>query len=204
MNKFLFYLLVLIVIFFSASVLSTPPGPTEQVKGTVDGILEVLKNKELEQASKRKKMRALIDKRFDFRAMSQRTLATNWKKATAKEQERFVELFSKLLEHTYLSRIEAYTDERIDYAAEKVKGKRALIDTLIATGNVDIPINYKLQQKGEEWLVYDVVIEEVSLVQNYRSSYRNIVKREGIDGLLAKMEQKLDELKKSRDKGKAS
>lgn len=176
-------------------------GPAEQVQQTVDSILSTLTDESLDQDAKRSKISSLIRQRFDFRAMSQRTLATNWKKATSEEKERFMELFADLLEHTYMGRIEAYTDERVKYVGEKIEKRRALVDTLIVTANVEIPINYKLTQKGEQWLVYDVVIEEVSLIRNYRNTYREIVKKEGIGGLLAKMEKKVDE---QRNKSKAA
>jgi len=169
-------------------------GPMEQVRSTVDGILETLKNNGMDKDAKRLKIRDLIKKRFYFRAMSQRTLATNWRKASKEEQQAFTDLFSQLLEKTYMGKIEAYTDEEVEYVREKLKGKKAVIDTLIKTGNVDIPITYKTVRKGDEWLVYDVIIEEISLISNYRSSYKTIVKKEGISGLLAKMEQKLEEM----------
>jgi len=127
-------------------------------------------------------------------AMSQRTLATNWKKATKQEKEKFIDLFSQLIENTYIGKIEAYTNEKVEYPGEKVKGNKALVETLIIAASADIPVDYKLYKKGDTWWVYDVIIEGVSLISNYRSSYQEIVKKEGFDGLLAKMQEKIDEL----------
>lgn len=165
--------------------------PTEQVRGTVDSILDTLRHEGLDRQTRKNKIHDLLHERFYFRAMSQRTLATNWRKASAEEKASFVKLFSKLLENTYMGKIEAYTDERIEYVNEKIKGKKAIVDTQIITKNTNIPISYKTILKDNEWLIYDVVVEEVSLISNYRSSYKAIVKKEGISGLLSRMEQKI-------------
>jgi len=126
--------------------------------------------------------------------MSQRTLATNWKKASTEQKKEFIGLFSKLIENTYIGRVEAYTDEKVDYPGEKVKGKKAVVETLILTASADIPVNYKVYLKNDKWWVYDVVIEGISLISNYRSSYQEIVKKDGFEGLIAKMKAKIKEL----------
>lgn len=170
---------------------SATNGPMDQVKITVDSILDLLKDKSLEKTVKREKIRAMIEPHFHFKAMSQGALASHWKKATPEEQDRFVKLFSNLLENTYISRIEAYTDERVSYLKETIKGKRAVVDTRIVTASVEIPIQYKLTPVNNEWLVYDIVIEGISLIRNFRSTYGEIVRKEGMPGLLAKLEAKL-------------
>lgn len=168
--------------------------PTEDVRSSVDAILVILQNGELDVQQKRADISKIINKRFDFRAMSQRTLATNWKKTSDEEKKQFTALFSQLIESSYVGKIEAYTNEKVEYPGEKVKGKKAVVETLILTSSADIPVNYKLYQKGDQWLVYDVIIEGVSLISNYRSSYQEIMKDEGFDGLLNKMQAKIDEL----------
>jgi phospholipid transport system substrate-binding protein len=168
--------------------------PTDDVRASVDAMLEILQNEQLCKEDKRAQMSTVINKRFDFRAMSQRTLATNWKKTTDEEKQQFVALFSQLIENSYVGKIEAYTDEKVEYPGEKVKGRKAVVETLIITSSADVPVNYKVYQKGDQWLVYDVIIEGVSLISNYRSSYQEIMKKEGFDGLIAKMQAKIDEL----------
>jgi len=167
---------------------------TESVRTSVDAIIGILKDAGLDKPAKRDKIRVVIAERFDFRAMSQRTLATNWKKASKEEQQQFIELFAELIQNTYIGRVEAYTNEEVKYPGEKVTNDRAVVDTLIATSSKEIPVTYKLYLKGDRWLVYDVNIEGVSLISNYRNSYQEIVKREGLTGLLAKMEEKVKEL----------
>ena len=194
MLKRIFLLLVVGITMATATIVSAEASPTEAIRNSVESILDVLRDKELDQDTRRKKIREAINIRFDFRAMSQRTLATNWKKASDDERQQFVELFSQLIENTYIGRVEAYTDEKVDYPGEKVKGKKAVVETLILTDTADIPVNYKVYLKNGKWLVYDVVIEGISLISNYRSSYQEIVKSEGFDGLLTKMQDKIKEL----------
>jgi len=172
-----------------------------QAKVTVEAVLEVLKNKDLPHDIRRKKITALIKDRFDFRAMSQSVMALNWRRINNEEKDRFVTLFSKMLESAYIGRIEAYTDEVVEFVRERVEGRKALVETVIKTGTVDIPISYRLIDRHGKWLVYDVVIEEVSLVRNYRSSFREIMSKEGFEGLIAKMESKIEESNKADQKG---
>ena len=190
------FLLTLMAGFMLAFTMISHAGstPTDDVRTSVDAMLEILKNEQLDNEGKRAQMSTVINERFDFRAMSQRTLATNWKKTSDEEKKQFVALFSQLIESSYVGKIEAYTDEKVEYPGEKVKGRKAVVETLIITSSADVPVNYKLYQKGDQWLVYDVVIEGVSLISNYRSSYQEIMKKEGFDGLLAKMQAKIDEL----------
>ena len=171
------------------------PSPREQVKQTVDQVLEVLRNKAISGQPRRETLSRLIRARFNFTIMSQRTLGKSWKEADAQQQARFVTLFSDLLEASYISRIEAYSNETVSYLGERVEGELAEVDTSIHSGNIDIPISYRLVLENGSWFVYDVIIEEVSLIRNYRNSYGEIVRKEGYSGLFARMEEKLRELR---------
>lgn len=171
------------------------PSPREQVKQTVDQVLEVLRNKAISGQPRRETLSRLIRARFNFTIMSQRTLGKFWKEADAQQQARFVTLFSDLLEASYISRIEAYSNETVSYLGERVEGELAEVDTSIHSGNIDIPISYRLVLENGSWFVYDVIIEEVSLIRNYRNSYGEIVRKEGYSGLFARMEEKLRELR---------
>jgi phospholipid transport system substrate-binding protein len=168
--------------------------PTDEIRASVDAIIAILKNEQLDQAGKRAEIKAVVNKRFDFRAMSQRTLATNWKKTTDEEKNRFVDLFSQLIENSYVGKLDSYTNEKVNYTGEKVDGRKAVVETVIITTTADVPVDYRVYQKDDQWLVYDVTIEGVSLISNYRSSYQTIMKSEGFEGLLAKMQEKIDEL----------
>lgn len=193
LNRLLKFLMMAVALSFTSAALAAS-SPTDDVRTSVDAILVILQNGELDVQQKRADISKIITKRFDFRAMSQRTLATNWKKTSDEEKKQFTALFSQLIESSYVGKIEAYTNEKVEYPGEKVKGKKAVVETLILTSSADIPVNYKLYQKGDQWLVYDVIIEGISLISNYRSSYQEIMKDEGFDGLLNKMQAKIDEL----------
>jgi len=195
MLKHIIHVLVLGFMLTLAASTQAEQSPMLSVQTTVDAILGILTNAEIDREQKRAEMRDIINKRFDFRAMSQRTLATNWKKASKDEQKQFVGLFAQLIQNSYIGKVEAYTSETVEYPAEKIKGKRAVVDTLIITSSKEIPVNYKLYLKKAEWRVYDVIIEGVSLISSYRSTYQEIVKKEGFPGLFVKMEAKLKELK---------
>jgi phospholipid transport system substrate-binding protein len=173
--------------------------PTALVKKGIDDVLLVLNDKTLDQSQRRlalqKEIRKVIQQRFEFRSISKSVLSTNWRKATGYEQDRFVDFFTQTLENTYFSAIESYTGEEIKYVGEKIKDDRAVVDTLIVTKKGDIPVNYKLKLINGEWFVYDVVIENVSLVSNYRNIYTTIIKSSGMDGLLFKLETGLNKNK---------
>jgi phospholipid transport system substrate-binding protein len=186
--------LILVAMLFAGTAIAEPP-PTDEVRSSVEAVIALLKDDQLDREARRDRMREVIDRRFDFRAMSQRTLATNWKKASDTEKQKFTELFAELIQNSYVSKIESYTNETVEYPKEKKKGRKAVVDTLIITSSAEIPVNYKVYLKDGSWLVYDVIIEGVSLISNYRSSYQEIVKKDGFDGLLAKMEEKIRELR---------
>jgi phospholipid transport system substrate-binding protein len=190
-------LAVMLFPLFSAAA----PGPLEEVQTTVDSIIALLKRDDLSREERQEKVGALVRERFDFRTMSQGVLATNWKKATDAEKKQFMDLFSELLETTYRERIDAYNNEEVKYLSEKIRGKKAVVETVVVTTDVEIPVTYKLLNKGESWRAYDVVVEGVSLVRNYRDSYKEIVKKEGLTGLLAKMEKKIEELRTNPAEG---
>lgn len=188
-------LVLAVAVTFLATGLPALAGtPMEEVRTSVDAIFAILRDADLPLQAKKDKVSVIVRERFDFRVMSQGVLATNWKKASGAQKERFVELFSNLLIGSYRERVDAYSDEEVKYLGEKLKGIRAEVNTVIISDGVEIPMKYKVLKRGEKWLAYDIVIEGVSLLRNYRESYRNIVKKEGMEGLLVQMERKIEEL----------
>jgi phospholipid transport system substrate-binding protein len=155
----------------------------------------VLKNENLEREAKWSEVGRIIYDGFDFRSMSQSVLATNWRTATPEEKRQFVEYFTQYLEATYRDKIEAYTNQRVEYLNESIRGDRAVVDTVILTDSTQIPVSYKLRLNEDGWHTYDVVIEGVSLVNNYRSTFTAIIKSEGMEGLLNDMQARIDRYK---------
>ncbi len=203
-RKYLMFILMF-AIFGWVNPAMAVPSPTAQLRVTLDKIVEVLRNKELSQDAILDQVNVMVRDKFDFEAMSQRTLGIHWRNATPKQRARFIELFSQLLEDTYRIRIRNYTyqNERVEYVGETVQGTRGQVDTIVVA-NKDIPVSYRVRLKGKEWLVYDVIVEEVSLVNNYRSSYNEIVRKEGFDGLLTRLEEKIRELDAAKKAAKGS
>jgi phospholipid transport system substrate-binding protein len=170
-------------------------GPKVQIEQTVNAILDVLRCDAGDEVEQRRRISTMIRKKFDFKVMSQGALGRNWKVISTDEREKFITLFSSLLEETYLGRIRAYTDQEVSYGEESIRKGRAVVETFIHNGGVEIPITYKLISQGQDWMVYDVVIEKVSLIRNYRSSYKNILRSKGMTHLLEQMSVKIEELR---------
>lgn len=184
----------------AASFAVASASPMEELKTSIDAMLEVLKDKALAQPDRKEERRsrisAIIRDRFDFQEMAKRSLARNWNERTADEKKEFVEVFSDLLQSSYIGKIESYTDEKITYDKEELKkeGKYGVVGTTIITKDVNIPIDYKLILKKDKWWVYDVVVEGVSFISTYRSQYERVIKRESYAKLIEKMKTKLDEI----------
>lgn len=139
-------------------------------------------------------MRKVVGERFDYEEMAQRSLALHWKKRTAAEKKEFVPLYSDLLERSYVKKIESYTEEKILYVGETIEGEYAVVKTRIITKrNVEVPIEYKLMKKSSKWEVYDVIIEGVSLVNNYRNQFNKIIRTDSYEELVKRMKNKQEE-----------
>lgn len=168
----------------------------DQLKITIDKILGILRDPSLkgeEQAEKRREsLSKVIHERFSFAKMSQLSLGRHWKKRSDEEKKVFIELFGQLLEEIYISKIEAYTDEKIVYVKEYVKKKKAQVNTKIITQTIEIPIDYRMYNTKGSWLVYDLVIEGVSLVGNYRSQFDQILKKDTYEKLVEELRKKVD------------
>ncbi len=192
--------LILFMVFFIVKPACSfaEDSPILSIKKTVNGVLEVLRDPALKDEEKREirreKLRSLVYARFDFGEMSRRALGRYWRKFTPAERDEFIHLFSKMLEKSYVDKIESYTDERVEYLSEKVDRNYSIVKTRIVKRNgLEIPIQYKLILKDVGWRVYDVLIEGVSLVSNYRSQFRGILRRNPPGHLLQKMREKTGE-----------
>lgn len=175
---------------------------TSELKQTIDKVIKIVSDPDLKKTPKlrRKKLRQTIGFRFNYNQMVRRSLARNYKNRTNKEREEFTGLFKSLLENSYASKIENYQDETINYIDEKVKGKYALVKTEIVRKNGTIDVDYKLINENGRWTVYDFVIEEVSLIRNYRSQFSKIIKTESYGALVTKLTKKIKDLESSQDK----
>lgn len=169
-----------------------------QAKATVDKVIELTKDPNLKKPGKARErrlaIRKVIDERFDFEEMAKRSLSVHWQQRTAQERREFTSLFTDLLERSYMRKIEGYNEERIVYIDEKTVGGYAVVRTKIVTRrNVEVPIDYRMLAKGPIWEVYDVSIEGVSLVNNYRSQFSKIIRTNSYAELVRRMKNKQEE-----------
>ncbi|HWP23159.1 MAG TPA: ABC transporter substrate-binding protein [Candidatus Binatia bacterium] len=173
----------------------------EQVRQTAEQVQALVQDPQLKSKpqERRDKIRRALASRFDFTEMAKRSLGSHWQRASAEERKRFVELFTDLLERSYAGQIESYDGEKIAYGRESITGRQAEVDTKIITKKGEqIAINYKLLNQAGEWQVYDVVIENISLVNNYRSQFNRILANASFSELLQKLESKGVDVKPAR------
>jgi phospholipid transport system substrate-binding protein len=173
---------------------AAPSGPLATVKAASDRIIAILSDSKVPRRERWSHIAPVIAEHFDFQSMSRSILSQQWKSATPEQQRQFVDYFSQHIESTYRSRIEAYSGQRIEYKAEKIRGERAAVDSIIHTDTTRIPVSYYLRQgRNGSWKAYDVTIEGVSLVNSYRETYAAIAKTSGISGVLAHVERRARE-----------
>jgi len=172
--------------------------PTVEIKSTVDQVIQILTNPQIQgedrKQERRKMLRDAIFARFDFQEMAQRSLGAHWQRRTPEEQKEFVRVFSDLLEQTYVGRIESYNNEKFFYVNERIDGRYAEVGSKMRTAKGDeFTINYKLHRVGEDWQVYDLIVENVSLMNNYRSQFSRILGSSSYDELISKIRRKLSD-----------
>jgi phospholipid transport system substrate-binding protein len=177
--------------------------PTEQVRQTADKVLQVLQDSRAKAtgntAQRREQLRQILASRFDFAEMAKRSLGSNWQKASGIEQQKFVRLFTDLLESSYIGQVEAYAGEKIIYGREAVDQNQADVETKILTKkSEEVAIVYKLRADGADWKVYDVVIENVSIVNNFRTQFNRILAKGSFAELLSRLESKSTSSKPER------
>jgi phospholipid transport system substrate-binding protein len=154
--------------------------PTEQLKASVEQIVKLLEDPALRAEARAGERRAAIRKEaegvFDFGETAKRALGRHWQGLGQKDRLEFIGLFTDLIERAYVSKIERYSGERIVFSGEAVEGGLATVRTRFVTKqNTEIPVDYRMQQRGDRWLVYDVSIEGVSLINNYRTQFDKII-----------------------------
>jgi phospholipid transport system substrate-binding protein len=168
--------------------------PTTELKPVLSDLTAVLSDESMKGTDhleeRRDKIMLLIKRGFDFREMSKRVLGKTWRQIDDQEKDNFTTLMTKLLENVYIGKLESYSGQQIEFVAEKVKGKRAQVTTLVENGNAKIPVHYIMRKTDSGWLVYDINIEGVSLVRNYQEQFKSILRKEDYKGLVKVLEDK--------------
>ena len=175
--------------------------PLTQLQASVDAIIKVLKDEQLAVPEMRdersRKVEALVDSLFDFQEMGKRTLGAAWDKVAPAEKKEFVDLFAIIVKQRYIRKIDGYSGQEVSFKKQIVKKKSAIVYSLLLTDGTEIPIDYKMLRKGVKWVGYDMRIENVSLVANYRRDFQSIIKKNKFSGLLEKMRVKVEKLQSS-------
>jgi phospholipid transport system substrate-binding protein len=180
---------------------------TEALKGSINEVLRILSDPNMKKSDRVQERRKLLEKvvgdRFNYEEMAKRTLAAQWQKLNDKERAEFVNLFMRLLTNSYADKVEGYSGEQIHYLNERLEGDYAEVRTKATSGKAEIPMDYRLLSKGGDWRVYDVVVDGVSLVSNYRGQFAKIIRTSGYDDLVKQLREKSDQFVKLKtDTGK--
>jgi len=174
-------------------------GAAEQVKSAIDRVLATVSDQALKgddkKAERRAAVRKIADGIFDFEEIAHRSLGRYWLPLSQVQRAEFVDLFADLLERSYIPKIELYGGEKIIYGGERVDGDAATLSTKLITKNGNaLPIDYRLLKHGERWMIYDISMDGISLVLNYRTQFNKIIQASGYDGLVEKMKSKRGQL----------
>ncbi len=184
---------VLTALGLSSTVIGVEP-PTAVVRSTIDEVIRLVTDEELKKpdqlAYRRKLLEETIGQHFDFREMAKRSLAAHWKNRNEREQQEFVSLFQALLSKTYAGKIENFSDQKVRYLKERLKDSYAEVQTSIVSKKTDISLDYRLLLKGEIWRVYDVIVDGVSLVKNYRVQFDRIIQDTSYEELVKTLREK--------------
>jgi len=169
-------------------------GPTDQLREYTDQVIKILDDPALARGDRRAAVRKIAHEAFDVTETARRVLARHWQARTPAERDEFTQLFADLLERTYIARLDEYGGERIRYVGESIDGELATVRARIVTrAGTEVPVESRMVRRGERWLIYDVLIENVSLVANYRSQFDRIVRSSSYEELVRRLKQKRDE-----------
>jgi phospholipid transport system substrate-binding protein len=167
--------------------------PKVEIQKTLDSIIATVQANpgDAAKAARREKLREIINPKFDFDEMSRRSLGSNWTEITPAEQKDFTTVFSELLARTYLSKIETVKPGMVKVESEQVEGPKAVVKTVVLSQGDTFPIDYKMMYRDNGWRVYDVVIENIGLVANYRNEFSGIIRKDKFSGLMEKLRAKV-------------
>lgn len=170
--------------------------PSAQLQESTNEILNILQSEELKLPEKKdernQRILDVINGMFDFREMARSSLGQNWNDLTVEEQDRFVDLFARLIEQRYIGKIDSYDNQKVIYKDQRVQDNKARVYTAIIDKDLEIPIDYSLQMSQGTWLIRDLKIENVSLVANYRGEFNSIIRKQQFAGLVEKITEQLE------------
>jgi phospholipid transport system substrate-binding protein len=171
-------------------------GAAAMTRQMVDQALSILANKSAPVAQRQRRLRDLIEPRFDFTEMSRSALGYHWRTLTPAQRDEFTKVFTAFIEDAYLSKIQDYSGQKVEFGSQRSLGQGyAEVDTkVVQTGKNPIPLTYLLEQKGGSWKIYDVTVDNISIVANYRNQFNRIINEQGFDKLMADLRAKQRQL----------
>jgi phospholipid transport system substrate-binding protein len=170
----------------------TPTPPSQVVRETIDEALAMLRNDTIPERQRRRELISLVQKHFDFAAMARSALGSHWKNLSSHQRRRYVALFIAFLEDAYIGKIESYRGQPIQLANEvQLSNDQVEVPTnILQTHGDPVKVNYLMQLEGDQWKVYDVTVDSVSIVANYRNQFNRVIERHGFDTLMREMRAK--------------
>ncbi len=180
----------------SASLAHAATDPMTVVKTVVDQAIEVLKDRQTPLPQRQQKLRELVDNNFDFRAMARSALGYHWRNITPEQRTEFTKAFTAFVQDSYLSRMQDYSGQRVDIIDSRNQGDgyAEVMSKIVQNGKQPVPVNYLLHLENGKWLIYDVTVDNISIIANYRNQFNRVVNNQGFDKLLQDLKNKQAEL----------
>jgi len=193
-TKYLFVGLLTLLMSLALAFSSLAAGPTEQIKAKSDLVMKILNDPALQNRKEKRRelVMDVVEDMIDWQEVSRRALAIHWKKRTPQEKEEFTNLFRDLLKRTYSEKLDIYSGEQIIYENETIDGNRAVVKTKVVNKKkgTEATVDYRMLKKGEQWLAYDMVIEGISAVNNYRVQFSEIIASSSYNRLIKRLKDK--------------
>ena len=174
-------------------------GPTDQARQYTDQVLKVLEDPTLKQPERQAAVRKVAIEIFDVSETARRALGRHWHSRTPAEREEFIRLFADLLESTYVSKIGLYGGERVSYVGESIDGDLAIVRAkILRKQGVEVPVEARMLRREDRWYIYDIAVEGISLVGNYRSQFNAIIQKSSYEQLVERLRTRRDDFLNSR------
>jgi phospholipid transport system substrate-binding protein len=205
--RVLFALIAALAMLFVAARVSERPAfastdPMEVARSMVDQALQILRDKVTPLPQRRRQLRAVIEPRFDFTEMSRSAIGYHWRSLSPQQRDDFTKLFTAFIEDAYLSKIQDYSGQQVVFTKQtSLDAGYAQIETkIVQSGKNPIPVNYLLEQKDDTWKIYDVTVDNISIINNYRNQFNRVINQQGFDKLMTDLQAKQQELASSLGK----
>ena len=208
-RRLILLLLVLFLVTAGASSALAAPSPTDTIRQTIDDVLNIIKKPEMRDPAKKQDLLKQVEDHIkticDFVEFSTRTVGPKWRSFTPDQKQQFEDAFADLLRATYIEKLENYSGEKVNFTGEVMgsKGDKAEVQSSIQLKDKVIPVAYRLLMKNNEWKVYDVRIENVSMIENYRGQFKDILLRGSAEDLIKKVQEKAREIKQQNSTAKS-